>query len=471
MLAQKRKAAATEDGLITAVQEMSSELDTGKQAEITPASVAPEIGVALLGMGVVGTGVARVLSEKQEWLQSMCGCRISLKGVLVRDTARPRLCNVPADLLTSDFDSIVNNPEVDIVVEVMGGQRPALDHIRQSILQGKHVVTANKEVMARHGWEILTLAADKGVQVLFEASVGAGTPIVRPLVRDLAANEISSIRGIINGTTNYILKKMADEGLDYGVALAEAQELGYAEPDPTNDVEGIDAAYKLAILSTLAFHTRVRDSDVYHEGITRLNAQDFVYARELGYTIKLMAIAKKSGGGLQARVHPTFVPERVLIAKVDGVLNAVEIETDLAGPVFFHGRGAGSLPTSSAVVADIVEAARSIAANVKPSTSLRLHENIRIAPMQELETRYYLRLNVVDRPGVMGQISKVLGDCGISISSIIQKTSDQVSQRAEVVIMTHRAREASVQAALQELEHLEVVHQIGNLVRVEEWDI
>ncbi len=427
-----------------------------------------DIGIGLLGMGVVGGGVARVLCEKQEELARLVGRPLSLKSILVRDPRKPRACDLP-HLLTTSIEDILNNPDVRIVVEVMGGQDPALDYILKSISLGKHVVTANKEVMARHGPDILTLARKKGVQVLFEATVAGGTPIIAPLLRDLVANDILSIHAIINGTTNYILTKMAYEGLDFGIALKQAQELGYAEADPTNDVEGIDAAYKLAILATLAFRARVKDVDVFREGITRLAARDFLYAQELGYAIKLLAIASKHNGAVQMRVHPAFVPSEVMIAKVDGVLNAVEVETDLAGRVLFHGRGAGSLPTTSAVMADVVNIARNVAGNVVPPAPLRLSEDMRIRPIDELETKYYLRIAVADRPGVLAQIARVLGDLQISIASVIQKETDEKAQRAEIVLMTHRAREAAVQKALQLLRGLEVVHEIGNVVRVEEW--
>ena len=263
---------------------------------------------------------------------------------------------------------------------------------------------------------------------------------------------------------------MAQQGVDFDAALAEAQELGYAEADPTSDIEGRDAAYKLAVLSTLSFRARVRDTDVHQEGISRLTARDFLYAGELGYAIKLLAIAGKEGGAVQARVHPAFVPQNVMIAKVDGVLNAVEIETDLAGRVLFHGRGAGSMPTASAVVADIIDAARSLAGDTAPPLALNLSEDVRIRPMSELETKYYLRLSVADRPGVLGQIAGVLGSMDISIASVIQKEADEVAQTAEIVLMTHRAREASMQQALRMLEDLEVVAAVGNMVRVEEWD-
>ena len=420
-------------------------------------------------MGVVGGGVARVLSEKGRQLEELIGCPVSLEGVLVRDVGKPRSFEPPAHLLTTNVEEILNNPRVDVVVEVMGGRDPALDYILKSISLGKHVVTANKEVMARHGPDILTLAPEKGVQVLFEASVAGGTPIIAPLLRDLVANEIVTIHAILNGTTNYILTRMGQEGVDFDAALSEAQALGYAEADPANDVDGTDAAYKLAILCTLGFRARVKDSDVHREGITRLRARDFRYANELGYTIKLLAIASKRNGSVHVRVHPAFVPADVMIAKVDGVLNAVEIETDLAGRVLFHGRGAGSMPTASAVVADVVDIARNVAGNVIPPASLTLSEDMSISPMSDLETKYYLRLGVADRPGVLAQISKVLGDLQISIASVLQKETDEVAQAAELVLMTHRAREASMQQAVRLLEELEVVDEVGNLVRVEEW--
>ena len=430
----------------------------------------PSVGIGLLGMGVVGGGVAKILSEKSKQLGGLTGCPVTLEGVLVRDPNKRRLHIVPPELLTTNVEDILNNSRVDVVVEVMGGHDPALDYILKGISLGKHVVTANKEVMAQNGPDILTMARKKGVQVLFEASVAGGTPIIAPLLRDLVANEIITIHAIINGTTNYILTRMAQQGMDFGAALAEAQELGYAEADPTNDVEGIDAAYKLAILSTLGFRARVKDTDVHREGITRLTARDFLYAKELGYAIKLLAIASKQDGTVQVRVHPAFVPADVMIAKVDGVLNAVEIETDLAGRVLFHGRGAGSMPTTSAVIADIVDIARNLAGNVIPPAPLRLSEDMRIRPMPELETKYYLRLNVADRPGVFAQIATVLGDLEISIASVIQKETDEVAQRAEIVLMTHRAKEAAVQRALQMLEGLDVVNEVGNMVRVEEWE-
>jgi len=429
----------------------------------------PAVGIGILGLGVVGSGVARILNEKRDRLDGMAGCPVRLEGVLVRDQEKDRDYLPSSDLITDRIEDVLDNPKVNIVVELVGGQDAALDYILKSISLGKHVVTANKEVMARNGPDILTLARKKGVQVMFEASVGGGTPIISPLLRDLVANEVLSIHGIINGTTNYILTRMAKDGARFEDTLREAQDLGFAEADPTNDVEGTDAAYKLAILSTLAFRARIRDTDVYREGITKLHPNDFVYARELGYQVKLLAIASNRDGAVQMRVHPVFVPEDVMLAKVDGVLNAVEIETDLAGRVLFHGRGAGSMPTTSAVVADIVDVARNLAGNVVPPPHFTLADNIRVVPISELVTKYYLRLIVTDRPGVLAQITKVLGDLQISIASIIQKETYETDQRAEIVLMTHESAENAMQQAIGRLGELNVVNEVGSMVRVEEW--
>jgi len=427
------------------------------------------IGIGLLGMGVVGGGVASVLDKKRDQLSAIIGRPVELRGVLVRDTSKPRDHVLPPGILTTKAEDIFENPDIDIVIELMGGEDPALEYIRKSIDQGRHIVTANKELIARHGPDILASARDKNVQVLFEASVAGGTPIIAPLLRDLVANDVIGIRGIINGTTNYILTRMAQEGADFGSALEDAQSLGYAEADPTNDVEGIDAAYKLAILATLSFRTRVRDSDVFHEGITKLAARDFQYADELGYAIKLLAVANLSDGGVQARVHPALVPKDMMIAKVDGVLNAVEIQADLTGNLLFHGAGAGSLPTTSAVMADVVDIARNVAGNVIAPPIITLSEGVRIRSMLELETRYYIRLTTTDRPGVLAQVCTVLGELNISIASAIQKEADDQAQQAEIVLMTHRASEGSMQQAIQRLNALDVVAEVGNMIRVEEW--
>ncbi len=426
------------------------------------------INVGLLGLGVVGSGVVKALTQKGDLITQQIGRSVNITRILVKDLDKPRALDVPKSLLTTDPTDILNDPQVHLVVEVMGGERPALDYLRQALQEGKSVVTANKEVMAKHGQELLALATKKGVQILFEASVGGGIPILRPLTKDLRANEIGAIRAIINGTTNYILTKMTYENMEFDQALEEAKELGYAEADPTNDVEGIDAAYKLAILASLAFRTKVAAQDIYREGISRLTSRDFRYARELGYVIKLMAIARREGDQMEARVHPVLIPQEAPLAKVDGVLNAVEVEGDLVGKVLFHGRGAGSMPTTSAVLGDILEVGWNIAREVPPNSFVTMDRAMSIRPISDLVTRYYIRTTVSDRSGVLAQMATILGNLQISIASVIQKEADPRAQTAELVITTHPAREKEVQQALKELEELEVVREIGNFLRVEE---
>ena len=314
---------------------------------------------------------------------------------------------------------------------------------------------------------LLALARQRGVDLLYEASVGGGIPIIAPLKRDLLANRITAVSAIINGTTNYILTAMSREGADFADALRRAQELGYAEADPSNDVEGEDARYKLAILASLAFRSPVRPDDIYREGITKLTANDFRYAAELGYAIKLLAIARWQDGGIQARVHPTFLPADAPLAKVDGVLNAVQVEGDLVGRVNFQGPGAGSLPTTSAVIADVLDAAQSIVGGRREVYAAEEAPS-RVVPMSELLTRYYIRLTVADRPGVLAQIATRFGEAQISIASVIQKETHFDAQTAELVMMTHEAREASMQSALAAVAELAVVQEIGNFLRVEE---
>ena len=424
------------------------------------------VRVALLGAGNVGGGVARILSEKQDAYARQLGRPLVLQAALVRDPGRSRSFDLGA-LATTDPAHVLDDPDVDIVVEVMAGEQPALDYISRALSSGKYVVTANKEVMAKHGPRLLALARQHGVDLLFEASVGGGIPIIAPLKRDLLANRITAISAIINGTTNYILTAMSRGGADFTDALRRAQELGYAEPDPSNDVEGEDARYKLAILASLAFRTPVRPLDIHREGITRLTGKDFRYAAELGYEIKLLALARWQDGGVQARVHPVMLPVDAPLAKVDGVLNAVQVEGDLIGRVNFQGPGAGSLPTTSAVIADVFDAAQSITGGRREVHSQEEAPS-RIVPMSELLTRYYIRLTAADSPGVLARIASVLGEADISISSVIQKETHFDAQTAELVIMTHEAREASMQQALSSMAALDVVSGIGSFLRVEE---
>lgn len=427
------------------------------------------IGVGLMGLGVVGGQVARVLQDKADMLSEQVGCRLVLRKIkaLPEDLDRPLAKELPRQLFTTVDDEFFAEPGIDIIVEAIGGESPALEYIRRAISGGKHVVTSNKEVIAKHGAELLALSQQQGVGLQYEASVGGGIPLIAPFRRDLAANEISGIFAIINGTTNYILTRMAREGTDFASALKTAQELGYTEANPENDVEGIDATYKLAILATLAFRTPVRPEDIYSEGISRLVSRDFRYARELGFAIKLLAIAKQSDNSIEARVHPVFISEDSFLAKVDGVYNAVLVEGDLVNKVLFFGEGAGALPTSSAVVADVVSLAQNIDRGFAGMPGLKLDSGKRIKPMSEVVTRYYIRMSIADQPGVLAQISKVFGDNQISISSAIQLETDIVSQTAEIVIMTHPAREKAMQAGLDKLEKLSAVKEISNFIRVE----
>jgi homoserine dehydrogenase len=426
------------------------------------------VNVGLLGVGTVGGGVAAILAQKREAYARQLGCPLVLRRALVRDLGKKRPGVRPEDLelLTTDPADVLDDPDINIVVDVWVGEDPAFEYSSRALRAGKYVVSANKEVMAKHGPELLALARERGVDILYEASVGGGIPIIAPLKRDLLANRVQALAAIINGTTNYILTAMSRDGADFADALAVAQHLGYAEANPANDVEGEDARFKLAILASLAFRAQVKPGDIYREGITKLSARDFRYAKELGYAIKLLALARAEPAGIQARVHPAFVPVEESLAKVDGVLNAVQVEADLAGRVLFQGRGAGSLPTTSAVIADMLDAAQSIiggrrdvpAPDEAPTT---------ILPMADLSTRYYLRLTVADQPGVLAQISQILGEASISISSVIQKEADDEAQTAELVIMTHLAKEQAMQAAIRAVESLEAVQAIGNFVRVE----
>jgi len=426
-----------------------------------------DIGVGLLGLGTVGSAVAKILLNKPNKLAEQIGAPLVLKKVLERDVNKLCSAKLEPHMSAKNVEEIITDSEVAIVIEVIGGEHPALEYIKQAISKGKHVVTANKEVIAKHGYELLSLARAHDLQLRYEASVGSGIPLISPFQQDLAANDISAIYAILNGTTNYILTQMSQEGWDFSTALKQAQQLGYAEANPANDIEGMDAAYKLAILSSLAFHTHVDPQDIYCEGISRLQANDFRYAKEFGYAIKLLAIAKRDNGAIEARVHPAFIPEDSQLAKVNGVYNAIQVKGDLAGDLVFYGRGAGASQASSAIVADALVIARDICHGASYVPELQLNQGLSVKPMKDIRTRYYFRMNVVDRPGVLTQISRVLGDNSISISSVIQKESDLAAQTAVLVIMTHPAEEKAVQKALEEVKQLAVVNEVSNFIRVE----
>jgi homoserine dehydrogenase len=428
------------------------------------------IGIGLMGLGVVSGQVAMVLAEKSAELAEKVGCPLELRKVKVlpADLKRPQAKKMRAGLLTTDEEKFFDAPGIDIIIEAIGGEHPAREYIRRALSGGRHVVTSNKEVIAKHGVELLALAQRHGVGLQYEASVGGGIPLIAPFKHDLVANKINGIFAIINGTTNYILSRMAREGTDFSAALKKAQELGYAESNPVNDIEGIDANYKLAILASLAFRRQVRPEDIYREGISRLTGHDFRYARELGFAIKLLAIAKQNDGSIEARVHPVFIPKDAFLAKVDGVYNAIQVEGDLVGKVLFMGEGAGAKPTSSAVIADVISSARKIVLGIGTISVWKADSDKSIRPMEEVETQYYIRLKAADRPGVLAKIATVFGKNTISISSALQPESDEKTQTAEIVIMTHPAREGKMQKALRELARLDVVREVANFIRVED---
>ena len=422
-----------------------------------------EIGIGLLGLGVVGSKIAEHLLQSLETLSLNLDRPMVLRRVLVRNMQLQRSIPLPDGILTDDFSVVLNDPDIHIVVEVMGGETPAADYLNQLLENGKSVVTANKEVIAKHGPLLMATAAHSGAELRFEASVGGGVPIVGPLQNDLLANEIMSIRAIINGTTNFILTKMAKEKMEFTSALAQAQSLGYAEPDPTDDVEGIDAAYKIAILASLAFHTEVSPEHVYTEGITALQAEDFEFAHELGYEIKLLAIAERTRDGVQARVHPALVHRESMLAKVEGAYNAVEVYGSLAGPVVFHGLGAGPAPTTSSLIGDLLAVARS---REHPAPS-RPRAKLPFKPMVDLETQYYLRVSIADQSGVLSQIAQVFGESDISIAAVNQKDVDNRQGTAQLVITTHPARESAMQTALKAIKEMSILQKVHNLLRVE----
>ncbi len=429
-----------------------------------------EVRLGLLGLGTVGAGVVKLLDSERTLLEERAGCRLTLAAVADLDVTRPRegvdLSRLP---MTTDAGRVLDDPGVEVVVELIGGLEPARSFILRAIAAGKHVVTANKALLAHHGAELYEEARRRGVTLSFEAAVAGGIPLIRAVKEGLVANRVLSVSGIVNGTSNYILSRMTDEGLDFGVALAEAQAHGYAEADPTLDIEGLDSAHKLQILVTLAFRTYVELKDIHTEGITRVTQQDIGYARELGYRVKLLAIAKASDGGVEARVHPTMIPADSPLAAVSGVFNAVFITGHAVGDLMFYGRGAGQLPTASAVWSDTVEIARRIAHGV-PALALELPSvgagALPVRPMEDIRCCYYLRVMAQDRPGVLSRVAGILGDNDISIASVIQK-GRAARGAVPVVMMTHEARERDMRAALAAIDRLPAVAAPTTMIRVE----
>lgn len=430
-----------------------------------------EIGVGIIGYGTVGTGVARILLDNASLIQRRVGVPIKLVGIADLDILRDRGLSLPPGILTTRAKEIIENPRVDVVVELIGGYDAAKRVLLDAMVKGKQVVTANKALLAVHGEEIFDAATRYGVDLGYEASVGGGIPIVRALTEGLAANTIQSIYGIMNGTSNYILSRMTSEGQRFEVVLEEAKRAGYAEADPTVDVAGIDSAHKLTILVSLAYGTPVNFKDLYTEGITGLTPLDIAYAKEFGFVIKLLAIAKFSDGEIEARVHPTMVPAASQIATVEGVYNAIQLVGDAVEDVVLYGRGAGSRPTGSAVLSDIIAIARNLlkgATGRVPPASFQQDQRrpLRMRPMDEISSLYYLRFMVLDRPGVLSQIAGVLGRHGISISKVLQQ-GRQEGQTVPVVIMTHMAREREAQGALHEIDTMPFISEPTTLIRVE----
>jgi homoserine dehydrogenase len=428
-----------------------------------------KISVGIIGFGTVGTGTARILLENSEVISGRCGFTVELKRIADLDITRDRGIKIPEGVLTTDADAIINDPEIDVVVELMGGIHPAKDFMLRAVKNKKHVVTANKALLATEGSEIFAEADKAGVEVGFEAAVAGGIPIIKVLREGLVANNIVAVYGIINGTSNYILTRMTEEKVEFSAALAEAQKLGYAEADPTFDIEGIDTAHKLTIISSLAYGIPLSYDKVYKEGITKITAEDIEFAAEFGYKVKLLAITKASGRGVEMRVHPTMVPNAYLISKVDGVFNAVYVEGDAVGSTLYYGRGAGDMPTGSAVVADIVDIGRNIingGATRVPGINAAGTALKQIRNMEDIESMYYFRFSALDEPGVLSRISGILGSYNISIASVIQK-GRRLGGSVPLVVLTHRATERDVLNAIREIDALPAVSDKTLFIRVE----
>jgi homoserine dehydrogenase len=433
-----------------------------------PGKVLKMINAGIIGFGIVGSGTAKVLLENKDILRERLGFDLNLKRIADLDVTTDRGIKIPGGVLTTDVNDIFNDPDIHIVVELIGGIRPAKDFILKAIQKGKHVVTANKALLATEGADIFSAAQQAGVEIGFEASVAGAIPIIKVMKEGLIANRIKAIYGIINGTCNYILSKMSDEQVEFADALKEAQALGYAEADPTFDIEGFDTAHKLTILATLAYSIPLSYQAVHREGISGISSLDIGFASDLGYKVKLLAITKESDGEIELRVHPTMLPKDYLIAKVDGPFNAIYVDGDATGSTLYYGRGAGSVPTGSAVVSDIADIARNIQKNAigRVPTIPATFRNAKIKKIDEVVSRYYFRFSALDRPGVLSKISGILGNFNISITSVIQK-GRKIGEAVPLVVLTHEAKEKDVRQALDEIDKLPVVKDKTVVIRVE----
>ena len=433
------------------------------------------VNVGLLGLGTVGGGTFNVLNRNAGEIVRRAGRGIQITHAAAREYDASRLPGIDAITVSDDAFAVVDDPAVDIVVELIGGYEPARELALRAIANGKHVVTANKALIATHGNEIFAAAQEKGVMVAFEAAVAGGIPIIKAIREGLAANEIEWLTGIINGTGNFILTEMRDKGRDFDDVLKEAQQLGYAEADPTFDIEGIDAAHKLTILASIAFGIPLQFDRVYTEGISHITREDVAYAEEFGYRIKHLGFTRRSTAGIELRVHPTLIPERRLIANVDGVMNAVLVKADAVGPTLYYGAGAGSEPTASAVVADIVDVVRTLTAdpeNRVPHLAFQPQalSDVPILTMDDVETAYYLRMLATDKPGVLSDVTRILGDAGISIEAILQKEPAAGAAEVPIIMLTHTVRERQMNAAIGQIESLDSIHGSVTRIRLEHLD-
>ncbi len=426
-----------------------------------------EIAVGLLGCGVVGSGTVRVLTDSADEIAQRVGAKLVVKKIAVRDPQKARTVTLAPGVLTGNASEVLEDPEIQIVAELIGGVEPAHGYILRAIQNNKNIVTANKELMAKQGHDLMLAAAKAKKDFFLEGSVAGGIPILAAIKESLAANRVKELMGIVNGTTNYILTRMTEEGAEFASTLKAAQELGYAEADPTSDVDGFDAQYKLAILASMAFNTTLGADDIAAQGIRQVSARDIAVARELGYRIKLVAKARDEGEGrIQAHVHPALLPARHPLASVNDVFNAVLVRGDAVGDVMFYGRGAGSLPTGSAVVGDMIACARNILAGSTGRVGCTCYSKREVVPISEVESKFYIRLHALDKPKVLASIANVFGDFDVSIESVVQKALP--ADEAEIVWVTHSAREANIRGALDVISRLSVVKTVNNWIRVEE---
>ncbi|OGX17241.1 MAG: homoserine dehydrogenase [Omnitrophica WOR_2 bacterium RBG_13_44_8b] len=428
-----------------------------------------KINLGIIGFGNVGQGVIKILRDKKSFLSQKIGMDINIKKICDKDISTKRKISVDKQMLTKDAKAIINDSQIDIVVELMGGIHPAKEYISDSLKKGKNIVTANKALLAQEGQELFALARDRGKNIYFEASVGAGIPIIKALREGLVANRFNSIFGILNGTSNYILSSMFHNNCDFTDALNEAKQKGFAEKDPTLDIEGIDSAHKLVLLTYLCFGRLINLNDIFIEGISRVSLTDVNYASELGFEIKLLAIAKKVDDELEVRVHPTLIPKKHLLASVSGVFNAIYVSSDLAGELLFYGPGAGQFSAASAVIADVVDLTQDIKAGLFRSTSnIVLDKSIRkLRKIDESESRYYIRFMAVDRPGVLAKISGILAKFGISIASVTQKERRK-AHIVPIMMIIHEAKEKDLTAALGEIARIDVMKEKPVAIRIEE---